>query len=81
MPLVRPAFDIIIAPPNPVHHSIFIGNMPEIISYMILDTSGRILMKDHIKGDSINVESLLPGNYMLQLISKEKIRSFKFIRK
>lgn len=67
--------------PNPVHHSIFIRNIPEIISYIILDTSGRIVMKDHIKGDSINVESLLPGNYMLQLISKEKIRSFKFIRK
>ncbi|KFF02306.1 hypothetical protein IX38_13865 [Chryseobacterium luteum] len=34
-----------------------------------------------IKGDGINVESLLPGNYMLQLISKENVRSFKFIRK
>ncbi|WP_083535171.1 BspA family leucine-rich repeat surface protein [Chryseobacterium kwangjuense] len=67
--------------PNPAHQSIFIRNMPEVISYIILDASGRVIVKDSTKGDRINVESLLPGNYILQFISKEKIRSFKFVKK
>lgn len=67
--------------PNPVHHIIFIRNMADIQSYVIMDATGRISGKGLVTDGTVNVESLAPGNYFLQLISKEKIHPFKFIKK
>jgi len=46
-----------------------------------LDMSGRIIMRDSLSKDYINIQALTSGNYILQLTSKDNILSFKFIKK
>ncbi|SFN07361.1 Por secretion system C-terminal sorting domain-containing protein [Chryseobacterium oleae] len=67
--------------PNPTHDVIFIKNIPDIKSYILLDASGRMAGKNILTGNSVNIQSLEPGIYILQLISKEKIHAFKFIKR
>lgn len=67
--------------PNPAHHAIYLKNISDTKSFIITDLSGRIIMKDSLNKDYINIQTLAPGNYILQIITKEKIQSFKFIKK
>jgi len=67
--------------PNPAIDFIHLKNIQGIKSYIISDMSGRIIMKDHLSQDFINVQALATGNYVLQLITKDDIQSFKFIKK
>ncbi len=67
--------------PNPVTEFIYIKNLKSSnAGYKIIDASGRIYGQNILNHDKINVRDLVPGNYILQLITKEKIQSFKFIR-
>jgi len=67
--------------PNPAQDYIYINNMPSKNRYVIFDASGRMIAKDIFIKDAVNIEYLTPGNYILQVISKENIQSFKFIKK
>jgi len=67
--------------PNPAADFIYVKNVQGIKSYIISDMSGRIIMKDSLSRDEINVRNLTSGNYILQIISKDKIHSLKFIKK
>ncbi|WP_415328259.1 BspA family leucine-rich repeat surface protein [Chryseobacterium sp. MMS23-Vi53] len=67
--------------PNPADDVIFVKNISDLKNYIISDVSGRIIMKDSFVRDYINVQTLPPGNYILQIISKQKLQSFKFIKK
>lgn len=67
--------------PNPANDFIHVKNVKGSNSYKIFDASGRIFLEDHLKEEKINVSSLIEGNYMLQIISKDKIQSLKFIKK
>jgi len=67
--------------PNPVAESVFIKNLKNVNRFTITDASGRILMKDVINKNFIGVEHLMPGNYILQLITKSGAHTFKFIKK
>ncbi|MNY81202.1 hypothetical protein D3C86_2226470 [compost metagenome] len=50
-------------------------------NFIITDLSSRIMMKDIVKEDFINIQNLTSGTYILQIITKEKTESFKFIKK
>lgn len=67
--------------PNPVSDILYIKNAKDVKSYMIIDSSGRIIMKDPLTKGFINVQSLSSGNYILQIITDKNIESFKFIKK
>lgn len=67
--------------PNPASHTIYLKNISDAKSFIVTDLSGRIVLKDSLNKDYINIQTLAPGNYVLQLITKEKIESFKFIKK
>lgn len=67
--------------PNPATDFIYIKNIKGLSSYKIFDTSGRIALQGLLNGENINVSSLVKGNYILQVISKEKTYSLKLIKK
>lgn len=67
--------------PNPVTDHIYLKNIPNAVSYIITDMSGRIVAKDNLEDEKINVRLLSPGNYMLQILTKDKIHSLPFIKK
>ncbi|WP_431612448.1 BspA family leucine-rich repeat surface protein [Chryseobacterium sp. 'Rf worker isolate 10'] len=67
--------------PNPVTDHIYLKNIPNAVSYIITDMSGRIAVKDNLEDEKINVRLLSPGNYMLQILTKDKIHSLPFIKK
>jgi hypothetical protein len=48
--------------------------------YTIFDISGRRLITNNLKNQSIDVSSLSTGNYILRIISGENIKSYKFIK-
>jgi len=68
--------------PNPASDYIYIKNSKEIDKFIITDFSGRIVMADRKpEKNRINIQMLDTGHYILQIITKEKIQSFKFIKK
>jgi len=67
--------------PNPVTDHIYLKNIPNTVSYIITDMSGRIAAKDNLEDEKINVRLLSPGNYILQILTKDKIHSLPFIKK
>ncbi|WP_419870324.1 BspA family leucine-rich repeat surface protein [Chryseobacterium sp. CT-SW4] len=67
--------------PNPAENIIYIRNIFNAKNYVILDAIGRMVDKDKIENNSIHIQSLIRGNYVLQIVSKEKIYTFKFIKK
>lgn len=67
--------------PNPAVDDIHIEGLADIKVYKIYDASGRLVKEGNPNRDMINVSSLPKGNYMIQLIMKEKTVSSKFIKK
>lgn len=66
--------------PNPTSDYIYIKNLKNITSYKISDVSGRLLNERKIESEIVDVSILPKGNYILQLVTKDKIESFKFIK-
>lgn len=67
--------------PNPAENFIYLKNIKDAKSYKITDISGRLIAIDSLTKDYINIQDLSPGNYILQISMKEKIQTFKFIKK
>ncbi|WP_139419630.1 BspA family leucine-rich repeat surface protein [Chryseobacterium mulctrae] len=67
--------------PNPTSDFIYLNNAKDAKSYIITDFSGRIILKDYLAKDVINIQSLIPGSYILQIIANKNIENFKFIKK
>lgn len=67
--------------PNPAEHIIYLKNNKDVKSFIITDATGRIIMKDVLDKDFINIRNLMQGNYILQTVTKEGTESFKFIKK
>lgn len=68
--------------PNPATDFIFIKNFPkEAKEYQIIDFSGRVITKDLLNQEMINVQHLVPGNYILKIRMGDKTENFKFIKK
>jgi hypothetical protein len=66
--------------PNPATDFISIKSKSEIISTDIYDATGR-KVGSQTKSDKIDVRNLLPGNYILNINTKEGKTSSKFIKK
>ncbi|MFP3577859.1 T9SS type A sorting domain-containing protein, partial [Brevibacillus sp. SIMBA_040] len=67
--------------PNPATDFIFIKNLKGINTYKIFDTSGRIVQQNILNTESIDITALSKGNYILQIVLKDKTQTFKFIKK
>ncbi|GAA5084977.1 hypothetical protein GCM10023210_05350 [Chryseobacterium ginsengisoli] len=67
--------------PNPTSDFIYIKNLKGSNNYKILDLSGRIILQNTLSKEKIDVHSLTNGNYILQIITKDKTQNFKFIKK
>jgi hypothetical protein len=66
--------------PNPATDFITIKSKSEIISTHIYDAIGR-KVGSQLKSDKVDVRNLLPGNYILNINTKEGKTSSKFIKK
>ncbi|MBK1897446.1 BspA family leucine-rich repeat surface protein [Chryseobacterium paridis] len=67
--------------PNPAKDFIYIKNIKAPGSYKVVDMSGRILIQNLLNNEEVDISSLTKGNYILQITSKDKIQSLKFIKK
>lgn len=66
--------------PNPATDIIYIKNI-RAEHYTILDLAGRVIVQGVPNDKQINIQNLVPGNYLLQLYVKDSIQNFKFIKK
>ncbi len=66
--------------PNPASDFIMVKNV-EVKSFMLYDTSGRLILKGSLNEGKIDVRNLASGNYLLQLFSGNQVRNHKFIKR
>lgn len=66
--------------PNPAKDNIHTDHVRGAEKYRIVDASGRLIKEGNIETEMINVSLLPKGNYILQVVMKDKIQSFKFIK-
>jgi surface protein len=66
--------------PNPATDIIYIKNT-NADRYTIFDLSGRIILKGNLTNKQVGIQSLIPGNYILQLQLKDSLQNIKFIKK
>lgn len=67
--------------PNPVENFIYFKNIKDAKSYTITEMSGRLVADGSLTKDFISIQHLTSGNYILQVITKQGIQTFKFIKK
>lgn len=67
--------------PNPADNIIYIKNLKGARSYKIFDSVGRLVLQNILNEESITINSLLHGNYILQIMSDTGVQSLKFIKK
>ncbi len=68
--------------PNPVSNILhWQMNDPNMKTLEILDTNGRILIKENVKKANINVSHLASGIYFIKLISYKKVLMKRFIKR
>lgn len=69
--------------PNPVKDLLFISSFGQASpGYTITDVSGRVMIQAEYDGSTagIDVSSLAPGVYILQVVEQNKIRNGKFVK-
>jgi surface protein len=66
--------------PNPATDIIYVKNS-NAKDFKIIDMSGRIVSSGDLVNKQINIQALVPGNYILQLYSNDNIQNLKFIKK
>ncbi|WP_082002069.1 BspA family leucine-rich repeat surface protein [Chryseobacterium sp. JAH] len=66
--------------PNPASNFIYIKNLKNSANYKISDASGRLLTGGKIVSEKVDISNLSKGNYILQIVTKDKVDSFKFIK-
>lgn len=69
--------------PNPVNNILNIYNLKTQATYHIINIIGTVIEQDTLKegNNSISVQSLSPGMYMLELVDKEGVRTITKIIK
>ncbi|MEC5173845.1 BspA family leucine-rich repeat surface protein [Chryseobacterium nepalense] len=65
--------------PNPTKDIIYLKNIKG-IKCIIFDASGRIVLRQELNDNKIDVKYLATGNYTIQIITKDKRHHFKFIK-
>lgn len=66
--------------PNPAHTVISIGETEANASFKILSDKGEILETGTVKDSQIDISSLAPGAYVLQISTRNKIRNHRFVK-
>ena len=67
--------------PSPATDFIKVKNVKLSESFIIFDASARIVLQGKLNSSEIDVRTLEKGNYILQILSKNKTENFKFIKK
>jgi surface protein len=67
--------------PNPASDYLYVTDSGKILQFQITDLSGRLYRREKMISDKINIQDLSTGNYILQLETKEKTHTFKFLKK
>lgn len=67
--------------PNPVADNIYIKNLSKAEGFTIYENTGRIVLQGSVSEGKIDTKTLNKGNYILQLKTKSKTITFKFIKK
>ncbi|MFC7346143.1 BspA family leucine-rich repeat surface protein [Chryseobacterium zhengzhouense] len=67
--------------PNPASDFIYVKNLKNGLSYKIYDVAGRLIVKDNLNKNQIDIRSLSKGNYILQIIIDNTIKSLKIVKK
>ena len=69
--------------PNPVHDILNITGDGKIVKMIIFSADGKKTMESETsQGErSINVSNLVQGSYIIQIFTKDKSKTFKFIKK
>ncbi len=67
--------------PNPATDFIYLKNEKNATEYTIVDASGRIVLQNTLRDHKIDISSLTKGNYVLQIMVKNQLLNFKFIKK
>ena len=66
--------------PNPAKDNIHTEHLHGAEKYRIVDASGRLLKEGRIENEIINISTLSKGNYILQIVTKDKVQTHKFIK-
>lgn len=66
--------------PNPAKDNIHTDHLSDAEKYRIIDASGRLIKEGKISNEMINISTLQKGNYILQIVAKDQIQNFKFIK-
>lgn len=66
--------------PNPTKYNIHTEHIHDAEKYRIVDVSGRLLKEGKIENEIINISNLSKGNYILQIVTRDKIQTYKFIK-
>ncbi len=69
--------------PNPVGNWLNIDTPKDLIvkSFRVIDISGKCLIhKDHNKDGNIDLSTLLPGMYVIQLVTENEVKSMRIIK-
>ncbi|MGD1319739.1 BspA family leucine-rich repeat surface protein [Chryseobacterium sp. 2R14A] len=67
--------------PNPASDFIYLQNSKNIETYIIFDSSGRIVLQGKFIENKIDIRNLSIGIYTLQLNQKDSLKNFKFVKK
>ena len=67
--------------PNPAGKIIYIyGLKTKVVSVELLDINGKVLYKNILRNNSINISNLSPGNYFVKLIFNDHTETLKFVK-
>ncbi len=69
--------------PNPVLNRLYVKHLENLRQpYVILDMTGKVIIKGKLDSvNSIDVNQLLSGLYILEIIDKDETMNYKFIKK
>lgn len=63
--------------PNPASNELFVSNMEQGTAYQLLAIDGREVMADRLQSNSLNIEGLTPGIYLIRISNQTQ----KFIKR
>ena len=67
--------------PNPAEDVIMLAGTEPNLNYAVIDASGRIVLAGRAVNGKLEVRSLSPGAYVLQVMEADVVRSARFVKK
>ena len=72
--------DALLVYPNPVTTQLFVKSKQVNVDYSIRNVLGALVQKGVLKNESIGIEELQTGVYILELTSKNNTQSIRFVK-